>query len=131
MPLDDYASAGGGALRIKGAKVTKKKKKKDKGNLQKALSGGDGSLVKADQEDEGPEKKRKSKQGEGKAEEEEEEESDRPVVKKTEAERRLEELKRKRVSYPPGFRDWVAALVLTVFNSSSRWRKIPSRGQSF
>ncbi|KAL2110082.1 hypothetical protein VUR80DRAFT_1641 [Thermomyces stellatus] len=92
MPLDEYASAGGGALRLKGAKVTKKKKKKkDKGSLEKALSGSDTSLVKAKGGDEVSEKKRKDRN-----EEDGEEEEEPPVVKKTEAEKRLEEMKRKR-----------------------------------
>lgn len=95
MPLDDYASAGGGALRLKGAKVTKKKKKKDKGGLEKALSGGDGALVKAER-GEGSEKRKKDRK-DGEEEAEADEEEDRPIVRKTEAEKRLEELKRKRV----------------------------------
>lgn len=96
MPLDEYASAGGGALRLKGAKVTKKKKKKDKGNLEKALSGGDTSLIKAKGDDEGSEKRRKDKD----EKDGENQEEDAPLVKKTEAEKRLEELKRKRVGCP-------------------------------
>lgn len=39
MPADDYALAGGGALKLKGAKVTKKKKKsKTKTDLDKPAS---------------------------------------------------------------------------------------------
>ena len=98
MPIDDYASAGGGALRLKGAKVTKKKKRKDKSGLEKALSGGDGALVKADRDGEGEKKRKKS----GDEQDGEEREEDRPLVKKTEAEKRIDELKRKRVGLPPG-----------------------------
>ena len=104
MPLDDYASLGGGALRLKGAKVTKKKKRKEKSGLEKALSGGETSVVKAGDEGEKRKAKRKKddeeREGEREGEDEEEEE-ERPVVRKTEAERRLEELKRKRVCYSP------------------------------
>lgn len=122
MPLDDYASLGGGALRLKGGKVTKKKKKKEKGGLEKALSGGETAVVKAGEEGEKLKKDRKRKderEGEGKGEEEE-----RPVVRKTEAERRIDELKRKRVGYPlpPQTLDlvcrcervWRVAVVLTA-----------------
>ena len=116
MPLDDYTSAGGGALRLKGAKVTKKKKKKDKGSLAKALSGGDTSLVQADRDGDASEKRRKDSGGKDGSEEEDKEE-DSPIVKKTEAERRLEELKRKRVGYPR-VPTCGSVLVLTGRNSS-------------
>lgn len=101
MPLDDYASLGGGALRLKGAKVTKKKKRKEKSGLEKALSGGETSVVKAERSDEGEKRKaKKRKDSEEREGEEGEEEEERPVVRKTEAERRLDELKRKRVGTP-------------------------------
>ncbi|SPN98991.1 uncharacterized protein DNG_02030 [Cephalotrichum gorgonifer] len=92
MPLDDYSSAGGGALRLKGAKVTKKKKKKDKGSsLEKALSGGDTTVAKTDQDAaEG------MSDGEIARKRRDEEEKARPLPKKTEAERVIEQLKRKR-----------------------------------
>lgn len=137
MPLDDYASLGGGALRLKGAKVTKKKKRKDKSGLEKALSGGETSLVKAERdagEGRSDEEKRKSRRGRDEKEEEEEEE-ERPVVRKTEAEKRIDELKRKRVGYPS------CPPLGPVFccgggrgadrNSSLRWRRILRRGLSF
>ncbi|PKS05324.1 hypothetical protein jhhlp_008698 [Lomentospora prolificans] len=98
MPLDDYASVGGGgALRLKGAKVSKskKKKKKDKAGLERALSdaGGELALVKKDGDDGDDEvEKRIMKSRKGDAEEEE----DVSVTRKTEAERRLDEARRKR-----------------------------------
>ncbi|MBE3042849.1 DUF1754 domain-containing protein [Candidatus Bathyarchaeota archaeon] len=126
MPIDDYASAGGGALRLKGAKVTKKKKRKDKSGLEKALSGGDGSLVKADRDGEGEKKRKKG----GDEQDEDEREEDRPLVKKTEAEKRIDELKRKRVGLPLGFPRVVMSAGLLTRHSSSRWRRTRSRGRS-
>jgi protein FAM32A len=41
MGSDDYSSAAGGALRLKGAKIKKHKKKKEKSSLETALSTGD------------------------------------------------------------------------------------------
>jgi len=102
MPLDDYAVVGGGgALRLKGAKVTKpkKKKKKDKADLEKALSeaGGESlALVKKDSGDEVIEKKSKKSRKEKNDEEDDEEAV--PVARKTEAQRKLDEVRRKRVS---------------------------------
>lgn len=105
MPLDDYAAVGGGgALRLKGAKVTKskKKKKKDKAGLEKALSEASGealALVKKDDGDEVVEKKsKKSRKG---GDEEEDDEEGVPVARKTEAQRKLDEVRRKRVSWLP------------------------------
>lgn len=88
MPSDDYAAVGGGALRIKGAKVQKKKKKKDKSALEKNLSRGDQAVDKKD----AAEKRAKS------AEQEDKDDDEVPIVPKTEAERRYEEVKKKRVS---------------------------------
>lgn len=49
MPADDYALAGGGALKLKGAKITKKKKKsKTKTNLDKTVSDANKAAEKAD-----------------------------------------------------------------------------------
>jgi protein FAM32A len=101
MPLDEYSSLGGGALRLKGAKVTKKKKKKrDKDTLEKALSGGDSTaLVKAGRDGDGARSGDEVGERErGREGSEVVDEEDRPYVRKTEAERRFEELKRKRVS---------------------------------
>ncbi|KKY34160.1 hypothetical protein UCDDA912_g05863 [Diaporthe ampelina] len=77
MPSEEYKSAGGGALRIKGAKVKKHKKKKDKSALEKNLT-----EPKKDEE----------------AQDKEEPEEDEPTRShKTEAERRFEEARRKRL----------------------------------
>ncbi|PNY26464.1 Uncharacterized protein TCAP_03581 [Tolypocladium capitatum] len=90
MPSDDYAAVGGGALRIKGAKVQKKKKKKDTGALEKNLSAGDNTVVKRD----AAEKRTMSaEQGDGDGDE-------ASVVPKTESERRYEEVKKKRLTGP-------------------------------
>lgn len=83
MPSEEYKSAGGGALRIKGAKVKKHKKKKDKTALEKNLA---------------EPKKEESHEKEEKEEKEEEEEEEEPSRShKTEAERRFEEARRKRL----------------------------------
>jgi protein FAM32A len=87
MPSDDYAPlGGGGALKLKGAKVDKKKKKKKaKSDLVKNLAG-----------PEGDESKTKSPEPEEKKREPDVD----FVPQKTEAERRHEEIRRKRVSQP-------------------------------
>ncbi|POR36795.1 Uncharacterized protein TPAR_03041 [Tolypocladium paradoxum] len=87
MPSDDYAAVGGGALRIKGAKVQKKKKKKDKSALEKNLSAGDKAVVKED----AAEKRAKS------VEQEDRDDDEASAVPKTEAEKRYEEVKKKRL----------------------------------
>ena len=79
MPSEEYKSAGGGALRIKGAKVKKHKKKKDKTALEKNLA------------------EPKKEEEESKDKEEAEEEDDPPRSHKTDAERRFEEARRKRL----------------------------------
>lgn len=88
MPSDDYAViGGGGALKLKGAKVSKKKKKRDKTDLEKNVTG-DGAIV----------KKTKSPDAEdSKRDEDQEEEPLAPAIK-TESERRYEEVRKKRVS---------------------------------
>ncbi|KXH38180.1 hypothetical protein CSIM01_10495 [Colletotrichum simmondsii] len=107
MPLDDYASAVGGGLKLKGAKVTKPKKKKrrDKTDLEKNLETGDeGSstaLVKQHREESAGDSKSKSKKKSEDPEEDrgndDDDEGSGRVVQKTEAERRYEERKRKRL----------------------------------
>jgi len=97
MTLDDYASVGGGALRLKGAKVSKpkKKKKKDKAKDKPSTSR---ELVKVSSpsaSDQDVVEKRKRKKDDG---DEIEEEDREPVVQKTETQLRHEEMKRKRVS---------------------------------
>ncbi|KAF4779952.1 hypothetical protein HER10_EVM0008063 [Colletotrichum scovillei] len=106
MPLDDYASAVGGGLKLKGAKVTKPKKKKrrDKTDLEKNLETGDeGSstaLVKHREESAGDSKSKSKKKSEDPEEDRNDDDDDEGsgrVVQKTEAERRYEERKRKRL----------------------------------
>lgn len=106
MPSDDYAPVGGGALRIKGAKVKKHKKKSKKTDLEKNLSTGDepsSSSKRPKKEEDVPEggdddeddnTKRTKKQEE---EEEKEEEEPQPERRKTEAEKRFEEARRKKL----------------------------------
>lgn len=105
MGSDDYkAIGGGGALKLKGAKISKKKKKAAKLDLEKNLSGGDEStaLVKKNDEDAPKEKRDKQKSSRDedrrKEDEGEREEDDEPVVLKTDSERRYEEARKKRVS---------------------------------
>lgn len=82
MPSDDYTTVGGGgALKLKGAKVTKKKKRKDKSDLEKNLGAG-------------PSGKEVAERGSLPREEPEEDEA---VSTKTDSERRHDELKKKRV----------------------------------
>jgi protein FAM32A len=97
MPSNEYSSLGGaGALKLKGAKVKKHKKKRDKTSvLEKALSTGDREeLEKAghdSEKDEGMDKTREGSQGA-------DEENAALGNHKTEAERRFAEAKRKKVS---------------------------------
>ncbi|KAM0671028.1 hypothetical protein ACQRIT_001362 [Beauveria bassiana] len=100
MPSDDYAlsSGGGGALKLKGAKVDKKKKKRRaKTDLEKNLATGEG----VSPSKELVTKKRKESEGEdGQATEDRrqvEEEDDVAPVQKTESERQYEEAKKKRL----------------------------------
>lgn len=93
MPSDDYAPiGGGGALKLKGAKVDKKKKKKKtKTDLVKNISAPESN-------DEGAAAvKTTSQSPEPVAEGEDKEEF---VPQKTEAEKRHDEVKRKRVRVP-------------------------------
>ncbi|KAK2064678.1 DUF1754-domain-containing protein [Colletotrichum caudatum] len=114
MPLDEYASAVGGGLKLKGAKVGKpKKKRREKSDLEKNLETGDeggtsGALVKhhdeaagGDDDDGRKKKSKKSRNPEAEAEvdadQDRDDDDDGRVVRKTEAERRYEERKRKRL----------------------------------
>ncbi|UPK93377.1 hypothetical protein LCI18_004312 [Fusarium solani-melongenae] len=87
MASDDYtAVGGGGALKLKGSKVHKKKKKRDKKtDLEKNLDTG---------KREGPDPEKKNKEAD---DEPRDEEDDRPGVQKTEAEKRHDEIKKKRL----------------------------------
>ncbi|KAI0167788.1 hypothetical protein BJ166DRAFT_496065 [Pestalotiopsis sp. NC0098] len=105
MPSDDYtAFSGGGALKLKGGKVSKSKgkKKKDKtaAGLERALSTGDsadGSGRDVEKAAGKNKKHRKDPQDERPAQEEEEDDGDEPVEYKTEAQKRHEEYKRKKM----------------------------------
>lgn len=89
MPGDEYASVGGGgALKLKGAKVGKKKKRKDKSDLEKNLATGE--IAKVDRAE--------SKQEDDPEASRADEEDNVPESKKTESELRYEEFKKKRVS---------------------------------
>ncbi|KAF7550067.1 hypothetical protein G7Z17_g5986 [Cylindrodendrum hubeiense] len=86
MASDEYSTVGGGgALRMKGAKVHKKKKKRDKSNLEKNLGN---EVAKKDSP-------AQDKEADDKADEDDED--NRPVVQKTESEKKHEEIKRKRL----------------------------------
>ncbi|KAF5678999.1 hypothetical protein FBULB1_430 [Fusarium bulbicola] len=88
MGSDDYAAVGGGgALKLKGAKIHKKKKKRDKTDLEKNLDTGN--------KDEEKRMKKKSENGE-EQEPHDEDDEDKPEVQKTEAQKRHEEIKKKR-----------------------------------
>ncbi|QPG97240.1 hypothetical protein C2857_006016 [Epichloe festucae Fl1] len=96
MPSGDYIITGGGALKLKGAKVQKKKKKKrkDKSDLEKNLSTGDeGVIVKKTKESPPPaDKTLDQEEDDGQARDDEV-----PEARKTESERRYEEVKKKRL----------------------------------
>ncbi|KAK8110542.1 uncharacterized protein PG998_006999 [Apiospora kogelbergensis] len=103
MPSDDYSSfGGGGALKLKGGKVTKhKKKKKDRGtgsDLEKSLSTGQNDNTALEEK---KKKKKKSKESGSDNDDEKKrrdaEDDARPVEYKTEAERRHEEFQRKKL----------------------------------
>ncbi|KAI1010329.1 hypothetical protein LB503_005305 [Fusarium chuoi] len=108
MGSDDYAAVGGGgALKLKGAKIHKKKKKRDKTDLEKNLDTGNKDEEKRKKKrdktdleknlDTGnkDEEKRKKKSEDGE-EQEPHDDEDKPEVQKTEAQKRHEEIKKKR-----------------------------------
>ncbi|KAK4083011.1 uncharacterized protein Triagg1_1901 [Trichoderma aggressivum f. europaeum] len=100
MGSDDYKTIGGGALKLKGAKVGKKKKKTAKSDLEKNLStGNDAALVKRDDHGDDSRDKKKSPIDDDRHSNEdgEDKEEDGPVVLKTESERRYEEARKKRL----------------------------------
>ncbi|RYP69090.1 hypothetical protein DL771_006321 [Monosporascus sp. 5C6A] len=104
MGADDYAVAGGGALKLKGSKVQKsKKKKKDKSsnNLERSLSVIEGdddpkAISSSPKEVEKKEKKKRRDDSDGGAEDPEKSDHD-TVEHKTEAERRHEEIQRRKL----------------------------------
>lgn len=116
MPSDEYASVGGGgALKLKGSKVKKKKSKKEKVGLEKALSTGKDQTVGVGDEA----SKNSDNNDDAKAE---------PY--KTEAEKRHEETRRKRVSDPPHLQTACLNLPTPEPSCSSSPRKLPARSSS-
>ncbi|KAG6080579.1 hypothetical protein E4U15_003245 [Claviceps sp. LM218 group G6] len=92
MPSGEYTTIGSGALKLKGAKIQKKKKKrKPKVDLDKDLA------IQKREADDAQNSDDQDKQR--KEQNEDHEDADREVVepRKTEAERRYEEVKRKRL----------------------------------
>ena len=117
MASDEYSVvSGGGALKLKGAKVQKKKKKKDKSSLEKVIATGEKGVV----------KKSNLPAEEGKADDKDSDD-ERPAVQKTESERRHEETKRKRVSPPSQYPALTSSLHLP---SSCKWPNHRDRGQN-
>ncbi|KAM5374170.1 hypothetical protein ACJZ2D_006630 [Fusarium nematophilum] len=95
MASDDYtAVGGGGALKLKGGKVHKKKKKRDKTDLEKNLDTG---RREGPDEDGKVKKKRTATTDDEPHDDREEEEDEKPEVQKTEAEKRHDEIKKKRL----------------------------------
>jgi protein FAM32A len=122
MPSDEYSSFGKGALKLKGGggKVKKQKKKKDKGSdLEKALSTREASGEPRDS-DAGEKQLEKRTRSRSPVEADGDDEQG-PARQKTEAERRFEEAKKKKVSGTCIFalsRSWLR--LLTYISSS--WR---------
>lgn len=110
MPSDEYSSFGKGPLKLKGGggKVKKHKKKKDKvPDLEKALSTGETTSGEPRDSDAGEKQIEQRKKSKSPVQEDDDNEEG-PVRQKTEAERRFEEARKKKVSdsfhtiiYPP------------------------------
>jgi protein FAM32A len=102
MPSDDYSSFGKGALKLKGGggKVKKHKKKKDKGSdLEKALSTGEepSGSKRRDSENAGDKQIERRTGSRSRSPVEQHDDEEAPVRPKTEAERRFEEAKKRKV----------------------------------
>lgn len=95
MPSGDYTAVGGGALKLKGAKVQKKKKKRDKADLEKNISTGQGSVTKTDSPP------TTAKPTDDAEEQNSHSDNDTPVAMKTESERKYDEIRKKRVRAHP------------------------------
>ncbi|KAF7545664.1 hypothetical protein G7046_g9511 [Stylonectria norvegica] len=97
MASDEYSTAGGGggALKLKGAKVHKKKKKRDKTDLEKNLATGTTKAVvkKGNAPEENEEKSTANNENDNGIDSGD----DAPTMQKTEAEKRHAEIKRKRL----------------------------------
>jgi protein FAM32A len=135
MPSDDYSAiSGGGALRLKGGKVTKKKKRKEKSDLEKNLSTGESSSAVARPATESRKKvdddDHKERESPERQDRDEEETGDRFAAQKTESERQFEEIKRKRVSPQSNYTIVRNEPADHLFSSSSRWPKRPRADRS-
>ncbi|KAG5950717.1 hypothetical protein E4U53_004517 [Claviceps sorghi] len=101
MPSGDYTAVGGGALKLKGAKVQKnKKKRKAKNDLEKNLSTGDANDIVKVEKKSRPDDAQNSNGQDVDRQEQTSRETDEDEVlemRKTESERRYEEVKRKRL----------------------------------
>lgn len=104
MPADEYAAARvGGALKLKGAKVAKPKKKKkakaaDDSTALALVEAATKTKPRDDSDEAGDEQARRPARGEEPAEEKDDESF---TARKTDAELRFEEAKRKKVSREP------------------------------
>lgn len=131
MPSDDYAVfSGGGILKLKGGKISKnKKKKKDRPtDLERSLSTGEASASKELEKSSSSKKRSKDEE----RVEEEAPEEEEPVDYKTEAQRRHEEYKKKKVCHRSPFRPDKQKLELIATHTNRCWNS-PSRrarGQS-
>ncbi|KHO01420.1 uncharacterized protein MAM_00421 [Metarhizium album ARSEF 1941] len=91
MPSGDYAAVGGGgALKLKGAKVQKKKKRRDKSGLERTLSAGEGASAKGD----GTSANERQPDEHG---QDRHSDDDAAVARKTESERKYDEVRKKRL----------------------------------
>lgn len=133
MPSDDYKSAGGGgALKLKGAgaKVKKHKKKKDKAegggsDLEKALSTG-GAGASSSSKTSSKDKRRE--EGSEEAGDDGSGSAQRPVAFKTEAERRFEEARRKKVCLSLVLRHEALSILHLRYFDQFSFRGIPTNG---
>ncbi|KAG6259160.1 hypothetical protein E4U49_005954 [Claviceps purpurea] len=92
MPSGEYSTIGSGALKLKGAKIQKKKKKrKPKADLDKDLA------IQKREADDAQNSDDQGKQRQEKNEDHEDADGEIVEPRKTEAERRYEEVKRKRL----------------------------------
>lgn len=99
MPSDEYSSFGKGPLKLKGGggKVKKHKKKKDKvPDLEKALSTGETTSGEPRDSDAGEKQIEQRKKSKSPVQEDDDNEEG-PVRQKTEAERRFEEARKKKL----------------------------------
>lgn len=93
MPTDEYKSAGGGALRIKGAKVkkSKKKSKKEKSDLEKNLATRESPSTQDPKDPKAEDEPEQAVENGG------DDDAEPTTDHKTEAERRFEEARKKKL----------------------------------